>query len=239
MFTLNDIKANAEPVGNWSKWVIHPFTDRVLLLIANRTTLTPNNLTTISFLIAMTAALFFYLGNHRFLIVGGLLYEISFALDAMDGTLARLKNMKSRFGAFIDQYCDIWKGLILSASLVYGQYRMTQDIDLYILEIWFLFVFMGQTLFYEFKQKAFSGKREEIIKGVLTAIDKIGIKNALRGKIAYPFTAIEFQVIAFFVFPLLNKVKTGFIVSSLLGTVNMLLIDFIFIISLIAYEKKK
>jgi phosphatidylglycerophosphate synthase len=238
MFTLNDIRAKTEPVGNWSKWVVHPFSDRVLLLIANRTVLTPNNLTIISFFITISAAVFFSLGSHIFLIIGGLLYEISFAFDAMDGSLARLKNMKSRLGAFIDQYCDIWKGLVLSASIVYGQYKISQDIDLFILEIWFIFVFMGQHIFYEYKQKAFSGKREEIIKGVLSAVDKTGIKKTLRGKISYPFTIVEFQVIAFFIFPLLNKVKMGFIVSSLLGTINMLLIDLLFIISLISYEKK-
>jgi phosphatidylglycerophosphate synthase len=239
MFSLNDIRTRSEPVGNWSKWVIHPFSDRILLIIANHSSLRPNNLTVISFLVALVSAVFFYQGDYKYLIIGGLLYELSFALDAMDGTLARLKNMKSHLGAFIDPYCDIWKGIILSNALIWGQFRKQPDMQLLPLEIWFISIFLAQTLFYEFRQKASGGKKEDITRGVHAKINKIGIKNKLQGKIAYPFTIVEFQTIVFFIFPILNRVKIGLIFSSMIGTINMLLIDFLFIFSLISYEKRK
>ncbi len=239
MFSLKDIKFHSEPVGNWSKWIVHPFSDRALLLIANYSSITPNNLTVISFLIALISAACFYQGTWGYLIVGGFLYEISFALDAMDGTLARLKNKKSKLGTFIDPYFDIWKGFILSNALILGQYYKNPDIHLLFLEIWFIFIFLSQTLFHEFKQKAFADKKEEIIKKINTKISKISIKNKFLGKFTYPFTIVEFQTIVFFIFPIFNNVKIGFIISSLMGTINMLLIDFLFILSLISYEKRK
>ncbi len=235
MFTLNDVRTKTEPVGNWSKWVIHPLSDRLLVFIANHTQWTPNTLTLLSFAMALIAAPFFCNGSHPYLVAGGVLYELSFALDAMDGTLARLKNLKSHMGAFIDPYLDTWKGLILSIALLFGQYRQN-DTGLFLLEIWFIFIFMAQPLFYEITRKAAQDKKEEILKGVR---DKISKKGKTQDRMLYPFTIVEFQTIAFFIFPLLNKVKSGLFLASLLGTINMLAINFIFILAVARYERRK
>jgi len=233
------VRANTEPVGNWSKWVIHPLSDRLLLEIANKTSLTPNHLTILSFLVAIGAAPFFLLGDHIHLVIGGMLYQLSFALDAMDGTLARLKNLKSRLGAFIDPYFDTWKGILLSFALVIGQYHKYGDVELLFIEAWFIFIFMAQPLFYELTQKASGDKKDAIVKGVYAAVGRMRLKEKFRGKILYPFTIVEFQTIAFFIFPLLNQVKAGLLFSSLLGTINMLAINLLFILSLINFEKHK
>lgn len=239
MFTLNEVRAKIEPGSNWSKWVIHPLSDRLLLVIANKTPLTPNHLTVLSFLVAIGAAIFFLFGNHIHLAIGGMLYQLSFALDAMDGTLARLKNLKSRLGAFIDPYFDIWKGLFASIALVFGQHNRNGDDETLFIAIWFVFIFMAQPLFYEFTQKASGDKKDEIVRGVYDVIDRMQIKKKFHGKLLYPFTRVEFEAIAFFIFPLLNQVKAGLLFSSLLGTINMLAINMLFILSLIKYEKTK
>lgn len=239
MFTLSDVRANIEPGSNWSKWVIHPLSDRLLLVIANKTSLTPNHLTVLSFLIAIGAAIFFLLGNHIHLVIGGLFYQLSFALDAMDGTLARLKNLKSRLGAFIDPYFDIWKGILASIALIFGQYHKNGDVEIVFIETWFIFIFMAQPLFYEFIQKASGDKKDEIVKGVYDVLDRMQLKEKFHGKLLYPFTRVEFETIAFFIFPLLNQVKAGLLFSSLLGTINMLAINVVFIRSLVNYEKNR
>lgn len=80
------------------------------------TGMTPNQVTFISFLIALLASAAFALGTN---VLGGLLAQFSSIVDGVDGELARLKGLASPFGAFydavLDRYADaaIVLGMIL------------------------------------------------------------------------------------------------------------------------------
>lgn len=82
------------------------------------TGITPNQVTFISFLIALLASAAFALGSN---VLGGLLAEFSSIVDGVDGEIARLKGLASPFGAFydavLDRYADaaIILGMILWA----------------------------------------------------------------------------------------------------------------------------
>lgn len=82
------------------------------------TGITPNQVTFISFLIALLASAAFALGSN---VLGGLLAQFSSIVDGVDGEIARLKGLASPFGAFydavLDRYADaaIILGMILWA----------------------------------------------------------------------------------------------------------------------------
>jgi phosphatidylglycerophosphate synthase len=82
------------------------------------TGITPNQVTFISFLIALLASVAFALGSN---VLGGLLAQFSSIVDGVDGEIARLKGLASPFGAFydavLDRYADaaIILGMILWA----------------------------------------------------------------------------------------------------------------------------
>lgn len=82
------------------------------------TAITPNQVTFISFLIALLASVAFVLGSN---VLGGLLAQFSSIVDGVDGEIARLKGLASPFGAFydavLDRYADaaIVLGMILWA----------------------------------------------------------------------------------------------------------------------------
>jgi phosphatidylglycerophosphate synthase len=82
------------------------------------TGITPNQVTFISFFIALLASAAFVLGSH---VLGGLLAQFSSIVDGVDGEIARLKGLASPFGAFydavLDRYADaaIILGMILWA----------------------------------------------------------------------------------------------------------------------------
>jgi CDP-diacylglycerol--glycerol-3-phosphate 3-phosphatidyltransferase len=68
-------------------------------------------------LMALAGAL---LASGQFL-VGGLLIVLSAPLDALDGTVARLSGVESKFGAFLDSTSDRYaEGLILLGLSIYG-----------------------------------------------------------------------------------------------------------------------
>lgn len=83
------------------------------------TGITPNQVTSVSFLIACLASVAFALGSN---VLGGLLAQFSSIVDGVDGEIARLKGLTSPFGAFydavLDRYADaaIILGMILWAG---------------------------------------------------------------------------------------------------------------------------
>jgi phosphatidylglycerophosphate synthase len=70
------------------------------------TRITPNQLTYFSSFIGLLAAFFMSRGTYEFLVLGGVLAQLSSIIDGADGMLARAKNMCSRFGAYLDLLLD-------------------------------------------------------------------------------------------------------------------------------------
>ena len=65
--------------------------------------LTPNIVTIITTLLGIAAAVPFLLGEY---LLGGLLLQLASILDGCDGEIARIKNLKSPFGALLDSVAD-------------------------------------------------------------------------------------------------------------------------------------
>ncbi|MCR4407403.1 MAG: CDP-alcohol phosphatidyltransferase family protein [Anaerolineae bacterium] len=88
------------------------------------TGITPNQVTFISFFIALLSSATFTVG---FNVLGGLLAQLSSIVDGVDGEIARLKGLASPFGAFydavLDRYADaaIILGMILWTLRFEGQ----------------------------------------------------------------------------------------------------------------------
>jgi CDP-L-myo-inositol myo-inositolphosphotransferase len=83
--------------------------------ILSRFNITPNQVSVMSFILAVFSGITFGYGN---LIVGGVLAQISSILDGCDGELARLKNMKSRYGAVFDTVLDRYADFIIIAGII-------------------------------------------------------------------------------------------------------------------------
>ena len=83
------------------------------ILLLSKTGITPNQITLLSFLFGIAAA-GCYLTTH--FIAGSILLAISGILDLTDGSVARLTNKKSDFGAIIDWIVDKYvDGIVLFA----------------------------------------------------------------------------------------------------------------------------
>jgi CDP-alcohol phosphatidyltransferase-like enzyme len=81
------------------------FTRRISIyvtLLLSHTSVTPNQLTFSSILIGITAGLLWTVGSHLCFIIGGILFQVMYLLDCVDGELARYKNMSSPKGAYVD-----------------------------------------------------------------------------------------------------------------------------------------
>lgn len=85
--------------------------------VLQATHVSPNMLTVIGFVVALGVAWVLASGQ---LLLGGILMILAAVFDAFDGTLARVANRTSRFGAFLDSTLDRYsESVIFLGLLVY------------------------------------------------------------------------------------------------------------------------
>ena len=95
----------------WFKWVLDPLGN-----FFNRIGLTPNMMTVIGMIGNCIGAYFLARGEF---FTGGLFVLIMTPIDALDGTMARLRGEPSDFGAFVDSVSDRYSELIIYGGLLY------------------------------------------------------------------------------------------------------------------------
>jgi phosphatidylglycerophosphate synthase len=111
----------------WTVWLVDPLASRLVWLVAPWRRVTPNLLTTLAFLVGLGSAAAFWRGSYGWLLLGALLFHLSFVLDCMDGKIARLNGTGSVFGAWLDYVFDRLRVLVCAIGLFGGQYLRTQD----------------------------------------------------------------------------------------------------------------
>lgn len=95
----------------WFKWVLDPLGG-----FFNRLGLTPNMVTMLGLAGNTVGAYFLARGE---MLTGGLLVLLMTPVDALDGTMARLRGESSDFGAFVDSVSDRYSELIIYGGLLY------------------------------------------------------------------------------------------------------------------------
>lgn len=82
----------------------------------NRLGLMPNTMTILGLIGNTVGAVLLAQGHMAF---GGILILIMGPIDALDGTMARLRGMAGQFGAFVDSVTDRYSELVIFAGLIY------------------------------------------------------------------------------------------------------------------------
>lgn len=81
----------------------------------NRLGILPNTMTLIGLIGHTIGALFLFQGK---MLIGGLVILAMAPVDALDGTMARLRGESSSFGAFVDSVTDRYSELIIFLALI-------------------------------------------------------------------------------------------------------------------------
>ncbi len=111
-------KATDGPV---SRFINRPLSTRITKRLVHRD-LSPNQVSLLSFFLALLGALFFLIPGYSGLFLGAILTQMASIIDGCDGEIARLKHMESDFGgwfdAVLDRYADAFliMGLTIHAS---------------------------------------------------------------------------------------------------------------------------
>ena len=84
--------------------------------LLNKTGLTPNSITMLGLFGNIIAAFFLAKGE---IFWGGVIVLIMWPVDALDGTMARLRGEPTDFGGFVDSVTDRYSELVIFAGLLY------------------------------------------------------------------------------------------------------------------------
>lgn len=226
MYTRHDVEQKALKARDawWTVLVIDPIVVRILPLLANRTKITPNQVTAISFLCGMLAVGFFLAHTPKALLAGAIFAELWFFFDCIDGKLARLLNASSKFGTVLDDVINGKVITILTAfALGYGSWISTHDPWYLLLPFWYIaFNFLYQIVAFwhrEFglvpsNERSAAESQHERLQVNGCKLFQI-IKKIVHRLNRYP-SEIEALTIVTFIGPLTNQVKIAFILGTLL-----------------------
>ncbi len=89
---------------------------RPLAKLFARTPITPNQISFLSFIVAIGCLSLFLTGHN---VWAGIVAQTSSVVDGVDGDLARIKNMKSSFGGFFDAILDRYSDFAILGGLTF------------------------------------------------------------------------------------------------------------------------
>jgi CDP-L-myo-inositol myo-inositolphosphotransferase len=101
-----------------SRRLNRPLSSRVFtpLLLGVYPGITPNQVSVLSFLVALVSAACFFLGH---MVGGAVLLHLASVLDGCDGEVARLKHLQSKMGDYLDAVLDRYADGIMFAGFSY------------------------------------------------------------------------------------------------------------------------
>jgi CDP-diacylglycerol--glycerol-3-phosphate 3-phosphatidyltransferase len=138
--------------------------------VLNRSGLTPNTMTILGLVGNTIGAYFLWQGN---MLVGGLIILVMGPIDALDGTMARLRGEPSKFGAFVDSVTDRYSELVIFLGLLL-YYNSLDDPNAWINILGVYLAAAGSVLVSYIRARAQSLGYEAKV-GILTRVERYAV----------------------------------------------------------------
>jgi len=117
-----------------------------LSYLLSYTSVTPNQLTTLSMLLGLTSAGLILHSDYRCRILGIIIWFLAWTLDFCDGEIARFRCMETEFGRWLDQVTDRLRDVALYTAVTMLAVREASSIEV---SLWGLLA-LGGTIVYQY-----------------------------------------------------------------------------------------
>ncbi len=114
---------------------INRFFSRMITEKLVETSVTPNTITVISFLLCAIGAYLFTLPGYLATLSAGIIIQFSSILDGCDGEIARLKLQSSSFGGWFDTVLDRYGDTMVVAGIAYKEFLVNPTTWIFILSL--------------------------------------------------------------------------------------------------------
>jgi len=88
----------------------------------------PNAWTISIFVLPLIASAFLVRGDYGTIVIGAAIFQAFSILDGCDGEIARAKNLESKFGERLDNFCDFLASLLYVLALGRGLHHLSEGI---------------------------------------------------------------------------------------------------------------
>jgi len=242
-FNYKDVKKALRPITAW--WVViflDPIAIPVTLWMANNISrIKPNHVTIMSLVFSLLSSVCFLKGSRMFVILGAILFEISFFLDCIDGKLARLTSLSGDFGAKLDYLIGRSYTFVNLFSLILGQYFFSGRIDILLMGSIYIIL---NIIILSISGIIQSMKKITILHGSEVSAEQLKFRNSslsfllnkyclLKGKLEHyrlPVLLSEIDALnlSLFVFPLINRIILGIYLALIIRLIELIQLFLIF-----------
>lgn len=122
---MQQLRKNTD--GPISRILNRPISIKISELLL-KTKITPNQISLVGFITAFFGALFFYVGEYIFLVIGGILVQLSSIIDGCDGEVARLKLIQTKYGGWFDAVLDRYADAIIIFGMIHGHWILHNNL---------------------------------------------------------------------------------------------------------------
>jgi 1L-myo-inositol 1-phosphate cytidylyltransferase / CDP-L-myo-inositol myo-inositolphosphotransferase len=113
--------------GFVSRFLNRPISRRITCVLL-KFPIHPSVWTISIFVLPLIACVFFVRGDYFSVVIGAAIFQAFSILDGCDGEIARARNLESKFGERLDQFCDFLASLLYVLALGLGLHRSSEGI---------------------------------------------------------------------------------------------------------------
>src|SRR6058998_692996 len=113
--------------GFVSRFLNRPISRRITRFLL-KFSIHPNWWTISIFVLPLIACVFLVRGDYVSIVIGAAIFQAFSILDGCDGEIARAKNLESKFGERLDNFCDFLASLLYVLALGLGLHRSSEGI---------------------------------------------------------------------------------------------------------------
>lgn len=106
--------------------IIHRTIGRACAKKLLHTWVKPNHVTMFDFFLGTICAYLFYRGDYASIVIAAICIHGVWILDGIDGKLARIKNMCSSYGEWLDDVVGTYTWIFINLGLTFGVYNQVQ-----------------------------------------------------------------------------------------------------------------
>jgi CDP-diacylglycerol---glycerol-3-phosphate 3-phosphatidyltransferase len=152
----------SDRLRRWSQWIVQP-----IVRTLHRLHVTPNQLTIFGFLLNLINAWLLAIGRLQ---LAGVLILLFSAMDALDGSLARLSGQVTKFGGFLDSVLDrVSETALFLGLLIYFVHSGPQD-QIY---VYLVYLAINGSLLVSYTRARAEGLGLECRAGWFTRVERI------------------------------------------------------------------
>jgi phosphatidylglycerophosphate synthase len=195
----------------WTVTAIDPLAVPLSALAARLRPVTPNRLTSLSVLVAVGAAALFAADQ---LVLGAIVYQLSFLVDCMDGKVASMRQLRSSWGGFFDVAGDTVRFVVCFVALALvslkGQFDAIHLLPALIYPC-ARFGLLGMA-----EARPAGGERG----GMLVPARPLAVLRLAPRRATKPGTTVDAEAVAFTLGPLTGLTLEGFAVAAALHVLH-------------------